>query len=97
MYFINGLDFLLDKIVTVLMTIVVGQKIKMYVSDHMGLQNQVGRSGFYFLLENFCIVPRVRFLFKNNKIVDFRTDFRPILSSRPHNFSQSGPIYFFFL
>ena len=43
----------------------------------------------------FCIVLRVRFLFKNKKIVHFRTDFRQILSSKPHSFSQSGPIYSF--
>ena len=36
-----------------------------------------------------CIVPRVRFLFKNKKIVHFRIDCRHILSSKRHNFSQS--------
>ena len=66
----------------------------MCVSNHMDLQNRVGRLGFYFL-QYFCIVPQVRFLFKNKKIVHFRIDFRPILSSKPHNFSQSGPIYIF--
>ena len=55
------------------------------VSDHMGPQNRVGK--FYFCLQYFLIVPRVRFLFKNKKIVHFQ----------PHNFSQSGPIYFIFL
>ena len=39
----------------------------MCVSDHMGLLNRVGRSGFSFL-QYFFIVPRVRFLFKNKKI-----------------------------
>ena len=47
-------------------------------------------------VQYFCIVPRVRFLFKNRKSVHFCTDFRQILSSKPHNFSQSGPIYFIF-
>ena len=47
-------------------------------------------------VQYFFIVPRVRFLFKNKKIVHFCTDFRQILSSKPHNFSQSGPIYFIF-
>ena len=51
----------------------------------------IGSSGFLWAI--FCIVPRVRFLVKNKKIVHFRTDFRQILSSNPHNFSQSGPIY----
>ena len=55
----------------------------------MRLQNRVGRSGFF--LQYFFIVPRVRFLLKNKKIVHFRTDFRQ--SSKPHNFYQSGPIY----
>ena len=41
--------------------------------------------------------PKVRFLFKNKKIFHFRTDFRQILSSKPHNFSQSGPIYLIIL
>ena len=45
-------------------------------------------------LQYVCIVPRVRFLFINKKIAHFRTDFRQILSSKPHNFSQIGPIYF---
>ena len=53
----------------------------MCVSDHMGLQNQVGRSKFFIFFANFfCIVPRVRFLLKNKKILHFRTDFRQILS-----------------
>ena len=30
------------------------------------------------------------FLFKNKKIVHFRTDFKQILSSKPHNFSSVG-------
>ena len=44
----------------------------------------------------FVIVPRVRFLFKNRKSVHFCTDFRQIVSSKPHNFSQSY-IYIFCL
>ena len=47
----------------------------------------LGRN-FFFL--QFC------FLFINNEIVYFRIDFRQILSSEPHNLSQSGPIYFIF-
>ena len=45
----------------------------------------VGRDFSFFAI--FFIVPRVRFLLKNNKIVNFRTDFRQMLSSKPHNFS----------
>ena len=71
------------------------KKNYMCVSDHMGLQNRVGRSGFF--LQYFVTIPTVRFYYKNKKIVHFRTDFKQILSSKPHNFSQSGPIYFFFL
>ena len=43
----------------------------MCVSNHMGLKNLVGRSGFLFFFQYFFIVPRVRFLFNNKKIVHF--------------------------
>ena len=54
----------------------------MCVSYFIGLQNRVGRSGILFFLQYFFIV--------------LVWDFRQILTKKPQNFSQSGPIYIIF-
>ena len=48
----------------------------MCVSVHIGLQNRVGRSGFFICFAIYFIIPRVRFIFKNKKIIYFCNDFR---------------------
>ena len=68
----------------------------MCVSDHMDLQNRVGSSGFNFLYNIFLLSPESEIIFKNKKIVHFRTDFRKSKSLKTHNFSQNGPICFLY-
>ena len=57
-------------------------KKNMCVSDFIGLQNRVGRSEFFFW---------------NIFVLSLEWDFKQILTYKPQNFSQSGPIYIIFV